>query len=102
MEGFEAVLGGVGGEGGFEGWEQEPLKDFDCRAKEGDWAVGGGKGRGFARFEEGDDGGFFPNGGDVGVGNGEVEKGGEEGDAIWTKVFEVQDVEIVRTSGSGV
>ena len=64
----------VGGERGFEGWEKESLKDFDCRAKEGDWVVGGGKVGGFARFEEGNDGGLFPNGGVVGMGNGEVEK----------------------------
>ena len=55
MEGFVAMLRGVGGEGLFKVWEKEAFKDFSCRTEEGDWAVGGGKVRGFTRFEEGND-----------------------------------------------
>ena len=102
VEGFEAMLGGVGGERGLEGREKKSLEDLDCRAEEGDWAVGRGEVRGFARFEERDNGGEFPNGGDVGMGDGKVEEGGKEGNAIWTKVLQVKDVEVVRTYGCGV
>ncbi len=50
MEGFKAVLRGVGGEGLFKVWKKQAFKDFSCRTEKGDWAVGGGKVRGFTRF----------------------------------------------------
>ncbi len=39
----------------FKVGKEEAFKDFSCRAKEGDRAVGGGEVRRFTRFEEGDD-----------------------------------------------
>lgn len=102
MKGFETMLSRMGGKGLFKVGKEEAFKDFSSRAKEGDWAVGGGEVRRFTRFKEGDDFGEFPNGRDVGRGDGEVEKFSKEGDAIWTKVFKVEDVEVIRTKGGGI
>ncbi len=66
MEVFVAMLRGVGGEGIFEEGEKEALQYLGSRAKEGDRTVGAAGFRGFAGLEERNDGGGFPNGGDVG------------------------------------
>ncbi len=102
MKGFEAMLSRMGGKGLFKVGKEEAFKDFSCRAKEGDRAVGGGEVRRFTRFKEGDDFGEFPNGGDIGRGDGEVKKFSKEGDAIWTKVFKVEDVKVIRTKSRGI
>ena len=47
---------------GVEFGEKEALEDLGCRTKDRDWAVAGALVGG---FEEGDDGGCLPNGGDV-------------------------------------
>ncbi len=102
MEGFKAMLGRMGGKGLFKVGEEEAFKDFGSRTKERNRAVGGGEVRRFARFKESDDFGEFPNGGDVGRGDGKVEKFGKEGDAIWTKVLKVEDIEVIRAKGGGI
>lgn len=102
MKGFEAMLGRMGGKGYFKVGEEEAFKDFSCRTKEGDRAVGGGEVRRFTRFKEGDDFGEFPNGRDVGREDGEVKKFSKVGDANRTKVFEVEDIEVIRTKGGGI
>ena len=43
MEGFEAMLGRMGGKGLFKVGEEEAFKDFSSRTKERDRAVGGGE-----------------------------------------------------------
>ena len=65
MEWFVAMLGGVGGEGVFEEGEKKALQDLGSGAKEGDRTIGAAGFRGFARLEERNDCGGFPNGGDV-------------------------------------
>ncbi len=43
MEGFEAMLGRIGGKGLFKVGEEEAFKDFSSRTKERERAVGGGE-----------------------------------------------------------
>ena len=76
MLGFEAMLGGVGVEGGFKKRQEESFKDFDCGTKEGDGTVGGTKVRGFSRFEEGNNNGGFPERRNVCMLKGKVKKFG--------------------------
>ena len=102
MEGFEAMLGRMDRKGLFNVGEEEAFKDFSSRTKERDRKVGGGEVRRFARFKEGDDFGEFPNGGDVGREDRNVEKFGKEGDAIWTKVLKVEDIKVIRAEGRGI
>ena len=80
---FETMLGRVSGKGFVEVGEEEALKHFGAWAEKRDRAVGVALVRGFPRFEEGDDGGGFPNGGEVGFLEGEVEEGCEVGYALW-------------------
>ncbi len=102
MEGFEAMLGSMGGKGLFKVGEEEAFKDFSSRTNERDRAVGGGEVRRFARFKESGDFGEFSNGGDVGRGDGKVKKFVKEGYAIWTKVLKVEDIEVIRAEGGGI
>ncbi len=74
MEGFETMMGRMGGKGLFRVVEEEVFKDLGSRTQERDKVVEGGKVRRFARFKEGDDFGEFPNGGDVGRGDEKIEK----------------------------
>ena len=90
MASFEAVLGGRGGEGSGEEGEEEAFKKFGERAEERNGAVGSGEVGRFVRFEDGEYVGFFPDRGDLGVGDGEVKGGGDEGDGARTEVFEVR------------
>ena len=53
--------------------------------------------RGFTRFKEGDDDRGFPDGRDVGRLKGKVVKFGEVGEGRWTKVFKMEDNEVIRT-----
>ncbi len=53
-------------------------------------STGGGR-------DDGRDGGRDGGRGDV-----EVETFGEEGEAIWTKVFEEEGVEVISTKGRGI
>ena len=81
---------------------QESLQHLDGRAEEGDWAVTIGLGRGFAEFEDRDNYCMFPNGGYFTVIEGEVEKVGEELDAMGTKVLEMEDGKTIRSSSAGI
>ena len=83
----EAMLGWREREG-VEFGEKEALEDLGCRTKDRDWAVAGALVGG---FEEGDDGGGLPDGGDVCSIVRLVEEGGEEVDAVGTKVSELMN-----------
>ena len=102
MAGGEAVLVGGAVEVGEDERADEAFQDFGRGAEEGDWAVGGA---GFGRFvglEDGEDDGAFPDGREVGVGDGEIEEGGEVGDTFGAEVFEVKGGETVRADGGRV
>ena len=99
---FETVLGGVGGKGFVEVGEEEALKHFGAWAEKGDGAVGVALVRWFSRFEEGNDGGGFPNGRNVGFLEGVVEEGCEVGNAFRAELFKVVDGEAIWTFGGGV
>ena len=85
-------------EGGSEGGEEEALEDFREGAEEGDGTVGGGEVGGFVGLQDREDVGCLPDGGDMGVGNGEVEGGGDEGEGSGTKVFKVSVRHSVRAN----
>ena len=76
---------------GVEFGEKEALEDLGCGTKDRDWAVAGALVAGFGGFEDWDDGGCFPNGGDVCSIVRLVEEGGEEVDAGGTKVSELMN-----------
>ena len=59
----------------------------DHCAEKGDGAVGVALVRWFSRFEEGNDGGGFPNGRNVGFLEGEIEEGCEVGNAFRAKLL---------------
>ena len=61
--------------------------------------IGGAKVKGFAGFGDGDNEGTFPDGGEVGVGDGEVEEGAEEGDAFGAQLPEMKVRQAVGTGG---
>jgi hypothetical protein len=69
---LETMLGGVAGEGGVEVGKKEALKDFDRWGQKGDRTIGGTEGRGFVRFNDGNDGGAFPDNRKVSVREREV------------------------------
>ena len=77
------------------------FKNFRGRAEKGDRAKGCAKGKGFSRFGDWEDKGMFPDGGEVRMGKGEVEKVGKEGDSFGTKLLQVEVSEAVRTKGRG-
>ena len=76
MEGGKAVLGIGVGEGQGDLGKQESFQDLHCRGKEGDRAVRRTEVRWFPGFEDGDDMGAFPDGGEVSITNREVKKVG--------------------------
>ena len=77
----------------------ETFEDFGSGAEKGDGTVGGAEVEGFTRFGYGDDEGVLPDGGEIGVGEREVEEGAEEGDAFGAQLPKVEIGKTVRTDG---
>ena len=73
----ETMLGLGQGQAGLEVGEDESLEDFDGGREEGNWPIGRALAVGFAGFGNGDDDGLSPDGGDVGLGQGQVEEEAE-------------------------
>ena len=102
MAALKAVLGRDSGKSRGEGGEEEAFKEFRDRTEERDGAVRGREVSGFVGFKDWEDVGFFPDGRDLGMGDGEVEDGGEVGDGTVTEVFEVSVGHAIWANGSGV
>ena len=80
MHGFEPVLG-RGLRESVKKREDEFLKDFDGRAENGDRTIGERVAGGFSWLWKRDDVGCLPKRRDIGVGDREVEKRGQETDS---------------------
>jgi hypothetical protein len=83
------MLGGRAGKGSREIRKKETLKDLDRRRKKRDGTIGGAKGGGLVRFEDGDDVGTFPNYGQI-------------LSSRLPQMFQVQGCESIRTPSGGV
>jgi hypothetical protein len=99
---LEAMLGGRAGKGSREIRKKETLKDLDRRRKKRDGTIGGAKGGGLVRFEDGDDVGTFPNYGEVSVRDRVVIEMGQILSSRLPQMFQVQGCESIRTRSGGV
>ena len=79
--------------------ENETLEDFGGGTEERDGTVGCGEVGGFSGFGDGDDGGALPDGRELGVGNREVEEGGEVGESAGTEMLEVEHRDTIWPDG---
>ena len=70
----EAMLGGVGGKGGFKLREEEAFEEFGDGTEEGDGKVGEGGVEGFVGFRDGNDVGALPQRRNIGRPHRQVEE----------------------------
>ena len=97
--GGKTMLGRGAGEMRKEEGADETLEDLGGGAEQRDGAVRGADAEGFSWFGDGDDEGSLPDGGEVGVREGEVEEGGEERDAFASQLAEMKICQTVGADG---
>ena len=99
MPWFKAVLGGACTQRLSDGRKEEPLQYLHCRAEQWFEAVGANPVSWLPCLQNRDYEGVLPNCGDVNSGNWEVEELSQKGQAVFTKMAEVEHGEPIRALG---